>query len=86
MKRYAPYYADDTDGVHFEVKFEGSYIQAHLSRSVMAVHYRLDPNFRDWVAVYLAHKDELDGCVVRRILRGGRDTIILRLSDLEPES
>lgn len=84
MKRYPPYYAEDTDGVHFEVQFEGTYVQGHLSRTMMAVHFRLDPNFRDWAAVYLAHKDEVDACVLRRILKDGRDTVILRLRDLSP--
>jgi hypothetical protein len=81
--RYPPYYAEDTDGVHFEVEFEGSYFQAHLGRTVMIVHFQLDPSFRDWVSVYWAHKDELEACVVRRIRQIGRDTIILRLADLK---
>lgn len=86
MKRYPPYYAEDTDGVHFEVEFDRSYVQAHLGRAVMIVHYRLDPDFRDWVACYLTHKDEVDACVLQRILKDGRDTVILRLSDLRHES
>jgi hypothetical protein len=84
--RYPPYYADDTDGVHFEVESDGTYVQAHLGRTVMIVHYQLKPEFRDWVSVYHAHKEELDACVSRRVRKEGRDTVILLLNDLRTET
>ena len=83
MERYEPYYADDTQGVHFEVGVDGTYVQAHVSKQVMTLRYGLPVGFREWVDAYRAHKEEINACVVRTAKSYGRTIVILQLKDLE---
>lgn len=83
MERYEPYYADDTQGVHFEVSVDGAYVQAHVSKHVMTARYRLPAGFRGWVDAYRAHKEEINACVLRTAKAYGRTIVILQLKDLE---
>lgn len=82
MQRNEPYYADDTHGVHFEVCVDGLPVQAYVAGTVLAGAYGpLSPG-SDCVSAYLAHRAPIDAVVVRRVRAEGRDTILLRLTDL----
>lgn len=82
MERYEPYYADDTDGVHFQVCVDGCYVQAHVGRTVLARRYGVVIDTPGCVAAYLAHKTELDEAVVRRVRLEGPETVVLQLAEL----
>jgi len=82
LKRYEPYYGEDTDGVHFEVCVEGCYVQAYVSRQVLARRCGLDVEARSCLSLYVAHKDELDAAVARRVKAAGPETVILRIDEL----
>lgn len=82
MRRYEPYFAGDTDGVHFQVCVDGTYVQAYVGRQVLARSFGLAADATDWVAVYQANRSHIDECVARRVKRDGFDTVILRLDEL----
>lgn len=82
MVRYEPYFADDTDGVHFQVCVDGTYVYAHAGRQVLARSFGIVAHDADWIAVYWKHRSVIDACVVRRVRRDGFETVILRLDEL----
>jgi hypothetical protein len=77
-----PYFAQDTDGVHFQVCVDGADVWAYVERDALARRYSAPMNTLDWVAVYRAHREEIDACVARRVRLAGAEIIILRLRDL----
>jgi hypothetical protein len=60
----------------------GKLVGASISKQ--ALHYRFDAHLNgdDAVAVYLAHGDEIDAAVRRRLAAGSREPILLREGDL----
>ncbi|MBL8343845.1 MAG: DUF1488 family protein [Rubrivivax sp.] len=82
MQRYEPYYAEDTNGVHFEVCVDGLPVQAYVAGAVLAGAYGPMAPGSECVSAYLAHRTLIDAVVVRRVHAEGRDTILLRLVDL----
>jgi hypothetical protein len=81
VPRNDPYYARDTDGVHFTVCVDGQAIWAHVARELLSRQFGLPTDNQDWVAVYRAHRQELDECVVRRIRLSGPEIVIIQLDD-----
>ncbi len=77
-----PYFASDTRGVHFQVCIDGVAVWAHIAQSVLAWRYGQPARAGDWVAVYKAHRDEIDACVARRVRQEGPDLVIVHLHDL----
>ncbi|MBK6600599.1 MAG: DUF1488 family protein [Betaproteobacteria bacterium] len=81
MDSFEPYFADDTQGVHFGVRVDGQLILAHVGRRVMAERFGVSADGHGWVAVYLAHRHEIDSVVTANVRANGPDTAILRLQD-----
>lgn len=82
MQRTEPYYAEDTNGVHFEVRVGGLPVQAYVAATVLAAAFGPMAPGSDCVCAYLAHRDLIDAVVVRRVHAEGRETILLRAADL----
>lgn len=83
MQRHRPYFAKDTDGVHFQVAVDGAPVWAHVGRDVLIRRYGTPSAAQpDWVALYLDHQKELDACVSRLAGRDAGDIVIVRFTDL----
>lgn len=83
MDRYEPYYATDTDGVHFHVLIDGEFVQAYVSRNTLAIGFgRALDDGNSAVAEFHAHKKVLEAAVMRRVHADGPETVILELYEL----
>lgn len=81
MDQFEPYFADDTQGVHFAVWVEGQLILAHVGRRVLSERFGVAAEGHGWVAVYIAHQHEIDSVVTSSVRANGPETVILRLQD-----
>jgi methionine synthase II (cobalamin-independent) len=84
MATESPYFAEDTGGVHFKVWVDGFQHWAHIAEEVLAQKYGSSASDQGWVAVYRAHREEIDACVVQHVRRGVREIVIVRLGDFPP--
>ena len=82
LARYVPYVADDSDGVHFQVCVDATYVNAHAGWQMLARSFGIVARDCDWIAVYWKHRSVIDACVVRRVRQDGFWTVILRLDEL----
>ena len=85
MERVEPYYAEDTDGVHFQVLLGAPLVRAYAGRDLLLKRYGPPAPGNDWVTVYLRHRREIDRCAERIAGRQEQDTVILRLHDLQEQ-
>ncbi len=78
----APYFHDDSAAVRFWVDVDGATVGASVSKSTL--HYRYMPQRSDDepLATYLAHQDEIDAVVRRRVAGGSIEPVMLREYDL----
>lgn len=83
MDRYDPYYAQDTDGVHFAVDVDGQFVQAYISRSVLGLAYGATAPGQDCLDAYVAHCGVIDAAVRRRVRLCGPETVIVQPEELE---
>ena len=82
MDSFEPYFADDTQGVHFGVRVDGQLILAHVGRRVLAERFGVSADGHGWVTVYLAHQQVIDSVVTAQAKANGPETVVLRLQDL----
>jgi len=82
MQRYDPYFAQDTDGVHFAVDVDGRLVQAYIGRRVLAQTCGVDEPGLPCVAAYQAHRDAIDEAVRRRVRTRGPETVLLLAEEL----
>lgn len=78
---HEPYFAHDTAGVHFQVSVDGAAVWAHVASDVLARRYGIAGASADWVAVYRAHRREIDACAARLAQRQVPEIVIVRLAD-----
>lgn len=83
MSDLIPYYAVDTDGVHFEVEIEGIWIQAYVSRRVLCLAYGPSESNEDCLALYLGHRADIDAAVRRRVQICGLESVLVRDHELQ---
>ncbi len=81
MNQFEPYFADDTQGVHFGVWVDGQLILAHVGRRILSDRFGVAAEDHGWVAVYAAHRTEIDRVVTAIARANGPETVILRLQD-----
>ncbi len=86
MKAYEPYYASDTDGVHFPVECEGVLIQGYVSRSVLQLAYGVILSSSRCLSTYLEHQAEIDAAVRRRVAVQGPESVLVRRSEIGSSS
>ena len=55
MERYRPYYAQDADGVHFQVNVD-VFVQAYVSQTVLHIAYGSSEPRAQCPATYLEHR------------------------------
>ena len=77
-----PYYADDTQGVHFQVRVGEYIVQAHVSGRLLARTWGEPEQPGDWLSVWHAHRGVLEAAVVRRVHDRSRETVVLQARDL----
>ncbi len=82
MDRFEPYFADDTDGVHFQVCIDGQFVQAYVARAVLEQVFGISARGRDCVDVYLRHRAAIDAAVMRRVRVEGPETVLVRAVEI----
>ena len=84
VAHFDPYYAEDTDGIHFEVCVDGVFVQAHAGADLLTSRFAARDRTLDVMALFMRHRADLERAVKRRVRAEGPETVILHLSDLEP--
>lgn len=82
MNAYRPYYAADTDGVHFPVDCGGVLVQGYVSRSVLQLAYGVTLSSGRCLSTYLEHRAEIDAAVRRRVAVQGPESVLVRSSEI----
>jgi hypothetical protein len=79
------FFHDESRAVRFWVLVEGALIGASIGKTTL--HYRYEPhrNDDDPLATFLAHADEIEAAVKRRLAAGSREPVMLRDWDVRPE-
>ena len=79
---FTPYFAPDTDGVHFEVCVDGKWSLAHVGRQILERRYELTVAPSDCLAVFHQHRTDIVEAAEQRVKFRGPETVILRVHDL----
>jgi hypothetical protein len=82
MSRFEPYYDDESDGVHFEVRLVGCYAEAYISRALLSQCSGENVEATACIARYLRNRPVIDAAVERRARGKAPDIVLLRLEDL----
>lgn len=82
MDFYDPYYAPDTDGVHFAVDVDGRLVQAYIGRPVLARVYGVDEACGACLAAYRVHRKAIDEAVRCRVRARGPETVLVVAEEL----
>ena len=84
MSLPTPYFHDDSASVRFWVEIAGLPVGASIGKA--ALHYHFMPGRSDDqpLPTYLAHADEIEAVVRRRVAAGSIEPVMLRESDLRP--
>lgn len=82
MNRFDPYYAEDTDGVHFEVEVEGHWVLGYVGRKTLHQVYGPIESQAQCLATYLEHRAEIDAAARRRVLADGPESVLLRRDEI----
>lgn len=82
MDRYDPYYAQDTDGVHFQVNVYGVFVQAYVSRTILHIAYGSSEPRAQCLATYLEHCEDIVRAVRRRVHAFGPETVLVRRHEI----
>jgi hypothetical protein len=80
-----PFFHQDSETVRFWVQVPGGVaIGAILTKPLL--HYRFDakPDGSDAVAIYQAHRSDIDAAVLARVATGSIEPVMLREHDLPP--
>ncbi len=80
--RFEPYYADDTDGVHFLVQVDGVDIWAHVGCGLLQARYGRASRMEDCLRLFARHRAEIESAVACRVRQDGPEAVILRSKDL----
>lgn len=82
MKAYDPYFAADTDGVHFLVEVDGLLVQGYVSRRVLQFAYGVSHSSSRCLSTYLEHRAEIDAAVRSRVAVHGPECVLVRRSEI----
>ena len=79
----APFFHEPSGAVRFWVATDdGSFTGATISKDTLHYRFKADVSGVDAVAVYTAHREEIDAAVRRRIARGSIEPVVLREADV----
>ena len=78
------FFHQETGAVRFWVQVDDLLVGATIGK--VTLHYRYAPQRADddALATYLAHSDEIDAAVRRRVAGGSREPVMLRDFDVRP--
>jgi Protein of unknown function (DUF1488) len=80
-----PFFHPDSAAVRFWVQAPGGTpIGAILTKQVLQYRFEAKPDGSDAVALYEAHRSEIDAAVLRRVGSGSIEPVMLREHDLPP--
>jgi hypothetical protein len=84
MTSPSPFFHEDSGAVRFWVQVGDAFVGATIGK--VTLHYRYEPRRTDddALATYLAHADEIDAAVRRRVAAGSREPVMLRDWDVRP--
>ena len=79
------FFHEDSAAVRFWVEVGGAFVGATISK--LTLHYRFSPQRtdEDALATYLAHAEEINAAVRRRVAAGSREPVMLREWDVRPD-
>ena len=78
-----PFLHDESGAVRFWVVCDdGQSIGASISKATLHYRFKAELSGADAVATYLAHQDEIDAAVRRRLAAGSREPVLLREVDV----
>lgn len=77
------FFHEDSGAVRFWVRTHlGGYVGAIVRKEILHVRYRAAVDGSDALAVYAAHRREIDAAVLRRIAEGSIEPVLLREANL----
>jgi Protein of unknown function (DUF1488) len=81
----SPFFHQDSGAVRFWVQVPGGApIGAILTKQVLQYRFEAQPDGSDAVALYEAHRSEIDAAVLSRVRSGSIEPVMLREHDLPP--
>ena len=79
----APFFHDPSGAVRFWVATDnGNFVGATISKATLHFRFKADMSGADAVAIYTAHREEIDAAVRRRISSGSIEPVMLREFDV----
>ena len=78
-----PFFHDPSDALRFWVAMDdGNFVGASISKATLHFRFKADMSGADAVAVYTAHREEIDAAVRRRLSSGSIEPVMLREADV----
>ena len=82
----APFFHQDSQALRFWVRLpDGAPIGAILTKQLLHYRFEAQPDGSDAVALYEAHRSDIDAAVLRRVRSGSIEPVMLREHDLPPQ-
>lgn len=79
-----PYFHDESGALRLWVRTQGGQdVGAILRKEVLHFRFRAAASGADALTIYLAHRDEIDAAVLRRIAAGSIEPVLLREGDFD---
>jgi hypothetical protein len=77
------FFHDASGAVRFWVLAEGGgFVGASIAKEVLHYRFRADRGGSDALPTYLAHREEIDAAVLRRLAKGSLEPVMLREIDV----
>ena len=78
-----PFFHDPSGALRFWVVMDdGNFVGASISKATLHFRFKADMGGADAVAVYMAHREEIDAAVRRRLSAGSLEPVMLREADV----
>ncbi|TAK77156.1 MAG: DUF1488 family protein [Aquabacterium sp.] len=82
-----PFFHNDSGALRFWVTAEdGRPVGASITKEALHFRFRGQPGGEDALAIYAAHRDEIDAAVHRRLAAGSLEPVMLREFDVAARS
>ena len=80
-----PFFHEDSGTVRFWVQVDDKLVGASITRSALHFRFRPDGQNEDPLQTYLAHAQEVDDAVRRRVAQGSIEPVMVREFDLREQ-
>ena len=80
-----PFFHEPSGALRFWVAMDdGNFVGASISKAALHFRFKANMDGADAVAVYIAHREEIDAAVRRRLSSGSIEPVMLREFDVTP--